>query len=66
MSRPKTYDRVVILSEINRLSDGDKPPTVRQAGDSIVKAAKREFGSWREACEAAGKTPRNPGRPKKS
>jgi len=62
--RPREITDEDILAEIQRLADGDEPPTNRAfaANASMSpKTAEYHFGSWNAAVRAAGFEPRSPG-----
>jgi hypothetical protein len=46
-----------VLEEIRRLSRGFPHVSISRAGRGLASAAYKHFGSWRNACEAAGVEP---------
>jgi hypothetical protein len=62
------YSENDIISHIQRLADGDTPPTATEcnADDDApsVPTVTAHFGSWNNAIQAAGLTPRTHGAPK--
>jgi hypothetical protein len=64
--RPKKWTRDSIKEALKGLADENGYVTYKQPGiGGIRDAAVREFGSWREACKAAGVHARPRGRPSK-
>jgi len=54
-SRPKmTWDDTTVVAEIQARHRRGEPLAVTKTPSSLVSAAQRIFGSWREAIEAAG------------
>jgi hypothetical protein len=69
MSNTKRLTPEVIIARLRALANEEGFVTYndlkRPGGGGLRAAAVREFGSWREACTAAGVKARPRGRPKK-
>ncbi|MFB6198989.1 MAG: homing endonuclease associated repeat-containing protein, partial [Halobacteriaceae archaeon] len=59
------YSDEELLAEIERLAEGDKPPTQAEMNEDGMVSAQtyhRRFGSWNNALESAGYGPNRPSR----